>query len=92
MEAQQLPKKISDNSEYVERLRAFLKQIRKDVGGSEAMYQLLYGVVPTENENKRLINLLNRGALSGEFIGLCVDKLNLSDVTLGEVFNKRNQL
>jgi len=81
-----LPKKISDNPEYVERLRAFLKGVRKDVGGTKAMYRLLYDAEPSINEEKRLINLLNRGALSGEFIGLCVDKLNLTDITLGEVF------
>ena len=54
------------------------------------MYRLLYGVEPTSNEEKRLINLINRGALSGEFIGLCADKLSLNDVTLGEIY-KLNQ-
>ncbi|MBM7070921.1 hypothetical protein JQC92_02545 [Shewanella sp. 202IG2-18] len=90
MEAKTLPKKITDNPEYVEALRAFLKEKRKELGGYKAMYRLLYGVEPTVNEEKRLINLINRGALSGEFIGLCADKLSLNDVTLGEIY-KLNQ-
>ena len=41
-------------------------------------------------KKKRLINLLNRGAFSGEFIGLCADKLELGEVTLNELY-KLNQ-
>ncbi len=90
MEDKQLPKKIDDNPQYVKALREFLKAERKKLGGTKAMYKLLYGVEPTENEEKRLINLLNRGAMGAEFIGLCAEKLNLEEKTLGEVF-KINQ-
>ena len=82
-----MPKKLHENTKYTEALRQFLKAERKRMGGTKALYLALYGVEPEEKEEKRLINLLNRGALSGEFIGLCVDKLNLSERTLGEAFN-----
>lgn len=81
-----MPKKLDDNPQYVAALRSFLKTERKKLGGTKALYLALYGVEPAEKEEQRLINLLNRGALSGEFIGLCVDKLSLSDKTLGEAF------
>jgi hypothetical protein len=83
-----LPKKLDldDNPQYISALRSFLKAERKKMGGTKALYLALYGTEPEEKEEKRLINLLNRGALSGEFIGLCVDKLGLADRTLGEAF------
>ena len=87
MDDKTLPKKLDDNPQYAAALRDFLKAERKKLGGTKALYLALYGVEPAEKEEQRLINLLNRGALSGEFIGLCVDKLNLSGVTLGEAFN-----
>lgn len=86
MEDEALPKKLEDNPQYTEALRRFLKAERKKLGGTKALYFALYATEPKENEEKRLINLLNRGALSGEFIGLCVDKLDLADRTLGEAF------
>lgn len=86
-----MPKKIDDNPQYVEGLREYLKEKKDEVGGYKAMYELLYGEPPPEKKDEqRLINLINRGALSGEFIGLCAEKLSLGDVTLNELF-KINQ-
>ncbi|GEK11888.1 hypothetical protein [Pseudoalteromonas peptidolytica] len=87
MDDKTLPKKLDDNPQYAAALRDFLKAERKKLGGTKALYLALYGVEPAEKEEQRLINLLNRGALSGEFIGLCVDKLGLADRTLGDAFD-----
>ena len=90
MRAETLPKKLSEHPEYVESLREYLKSKRDEVGGTKALHVLLYGVEPEKKDEQRLINLLNRGALSGEFIGLCADKLELGEVTLNELY-KLNQ-
>ncbi len=90
MRAKTLPKKLSVHPEYVESLREYLRSKRDEVGGTKALHVLLYGFEAKKKDEQRLINLLNRGALSGEFIGLCADKLNLNDVTLGEIY-KLNQ-
>lgn len=71
---------------YVCAVREFLKSERKKLGGARAMYVLLYSQEPTVSEEKRLINLIGRGALTAEFLGLCVDKLGLGEVTLAHAF------
>ena len=81
-----MPKKTSDYTQYAEAARSFLKVKRKEIGGNKALYRTLYGHEPSKNENQALINLLNRGVLSAEFLGLCVDKLELDDTTLYELF------
>ena len=81
-----MPKKVSEHAHYAEAAREFLKAKRKEMGGGKPFYKALYDREPTDNENQKLINLLNRGNLSAEFLGLCADKLNLDDITLHELF------
>lgn len=83
-----VPKKPSEHAEYAEAVREFLKDKRKELGGGRDFYRALYGVEPSDNENQKLINLLNRGNLSAEFLGLCMDKLGLHDVTLAKLFKR----
>lgn len=71
---------------YADALRDFLKKERKKVGGTKAFYALLYSIEPSVSEEKRLNNLINRGSLSADFLGLCIDRLNLADVTFGVAF------
>lgn len=50
------------------------------------MYISLYGTEPNDKEEKVLNSYINRGVLSGEFIGLCAEKLGLGELTLNELF------
>lgn len=84
-----MPKKPAENPNYAVAARKFLKAKRKEMGGSKPFFKALYGHEPTDSENQALINLLNRGNLSAEFLGLCADKLNLTDTTVFELFGIR---
>ena len=75
-----------DTKGCVEHLRERLKDKRKAMGGSEALYFALYGKAPIDNQNQTFRNLVNRGSLKAEFLAMCVDKLGWHDVTLGELF------
>ncbi|WP_136487837.1 hypothetical protein [Vibrio sp. H11] len=89
MTSDNVPKKSSENTEYAEAARSFLKAKRKELGGGRELYRLLYGREPSDSENQTLINLLSRGNLSAEFLGLCTDKLGLHNVTLSELFGTK---
>ncbi|BDM64562.1 hypothetical protein NFHSH190041_20140 [Shewanella sp. NFH-SH190041] len=84
-----MPKKTNEHTHYANAARDFLKARRDELGGNKALYRELYGAEPTDNENQRLINLLNRGNLSAEFLGLCADRLKLGDTTLKQLFRTR---
>ncbi|EHR1202595.1 hypothetical protein ACSN2V_004089 [Vibrio parahaemolyticus] len=86
---EKMPRKPTENAHYAVAAREFLKAKRKDMGGSKPFFKALYGHEPTASENQSLINLLNRGNLSAEFLGLCADKLNLTDTTVFELFGLR---
>lgn len=87
-----MPKKTSDHARYAEAARDYLKRKRKELGGNKALYKAIYGFEPDDSQNQALINLLNRGNLSAEFLGLCVDKLNLSETSVFELFGIRKPI
>jgi hypothetical protein len=81
-----VPKKITNNAEYAESARAFIKAKRDEAGGAKPFYTLVYGRESMGNESITFNNQINRGNYSAEFIGLLVDSLELDNVTMGEFF------
>ncbi len=81
----------SGHPQYSEKVRDLLKERRKELGKTRLLYEALYGREPNKAQTQQLVNLLNRGNPSVEFLGLCVEKLNLEEMTLGELFGIKSQ-
>ena len=72
---------------HVESLRQKIQQVREDVGGSDALYMILYQEKPVGNQSNTFRNFVNRGAFKAQFLALCTERLGWHDVTLGEIFS-----
>ncbi|OEE38311.1 hypothetical protein A1QO_02720 [Vibrio genomosp. F10 str. ZF-129] len=81
-----MTEEMVDPKRSVENLRERLKQTRKQMGGSDALFIALYGKEPEGNQDNTFRNLVNRGSLKAEFVALCAEKLEWHDVTLSELF------
>jgi len=88
MGSKTLPKKTVKNNNYRQSAKLFFKEQMEAMGGAKPLFKVLYGREHVNNEHITLNNLINRGNYSSEFIGLFIEKLNLQDHTLADVFLK----